>query len=156
MQTAKQINPEDPDWEDTAIGKPFSYKYGYGTIDGYDFVKAAKDWTLVKPQTWFESATSILNNGSMNLLKEMTGGQFIAPKGITDKIAITKDMLTQNNFEKLEHVVVKVWIRHTRRGHVTVEIRSPKGIKSVLAAPRKYDSANTGFPGWTFMSMKHW
>jgi len=37
-----------------------------------------------------------------------------------------------------------------------VELVSPNGIKSMLAAPRAADDANTGFPGWRFMSVKHW
>jgi kexin len=56
----------------------------------------------------------------------------------------------------LEHINVKVWINHTIRGAVEVEIVSPKGIKSILAKQRQQDNANTGFPGWTFMSVKHW
>jgi len=64
--------------------------------------------------------------------------------------------LKTHNFETLEHVTVRVWINHTRRGDVEVEVVSPNGIKSVLAAVRSFDSATTGFPGWQFMSVKHW
>jgi kexin len=58
--------------------------------------------------------------------------------------------------EKLEHINVKVWIQHGKRGDVEVELRSPHGIRSVLAGKRSGDSATTGYPGWTFMSVKHW
>lgn len=85
-----------------------------------------------------------------------TGGQFIGPGGVENKITVTQQMLEDNNFEKLEHVNVKVWIQHTRRGHVEVEIVSPNGIKSVLASQRQFDNDESGFPGWTFMSVKHW
>jgi len=56
--------------------------------------------------------------------------------------------LELNNFEVLEHVTVRVWITHDRRGDVEVEVTSPKGITSVLAARRRLDADKNGFPGW--------
>jgi kexin len=155
-RTAVQVNPDDKDWEKTAQGRYFSYKYGFGLLDGYRYVMAAKDWKLVKPQAWLELPYVQINNGTMDLEDKMTGGQNITEQGVTSSIDITKDMLTQGNFESLEHVTVKVWISHKRRGDVEVEIVSPAGVKSVLAAKRKYDTANSGYPGWRFMSVKHW
>ncbi|KII89183.1 hypothetical protein PLICRDRAFT_687640 [Plicaturopsis crispa FD-325 SS-3] len=156
VRTARKVNPEDPDWDTISEGRQFSYKYGFGALDAYAYVKAAQSWQVVKPQAWFQTPTVQINGGAMNLLDEMSGGKFIAPGGITETITVTKEMLEENNFEKLEHVTIKVWIKHTRRGDVEVELVSPHGIKSVLAAPRKSDAATTGFPGWTFMSVKHW
>ena len=42
-------------------------------------------------------------------------------------------MVEDSNLERLEHVTVRVWIDHQRRGDVEVEIKSPNGITSVLA-----------------------
>jgi kexin len=92
----------------------------------------------------------------MNKDQHYSGGQFIGPDGVTSTLSVTKQMLVDNNLETLEHINVKVWINHTIRGAVEVEIVSPKGIKSILAKQRQQDNANTGFPGWTFMSVKHW
>lgn len=156
LETARIVNPDDPDWEKTATGRLYSYKYGYGALDAYAFVKAAQSWSLVKPQTWLATDTVRLNDGKMDSQGNFTGGQFIGSMGVESKITITKQMLDDNNFEKLEHINVKVWIQHTRRGDVEVEVISPNGIKSVLAGKRQYDAAETGFPGWTFMSVKHW
>ncbi|PFH54267.1 hypothetical protein AMATHDRAFT_135595 [Amanita thiersii Skay4041] len=156
METALVINPEDPDWERTASGKLYSYKYGFGVLDGYKYVMAAKDWKLVKPQTWLETKSVQLNGGKMDSSEKYSGGEFIAKGGVTSTITITQDMLQENNFEALEHINVKVWINHSRRGDVSVEIVSPNGVISVLASPRVGDTATTGFPGWTFMTVKHW
>ncbi|KAL0946529.1 hypothetical protein HGRIS_012738 [Hohenbuehelia grisea] len=156
VQTARMINPDDPDWDKTASGRLYSYKYGFGALDAYRYVTAAKDWKLVKPQVWYSTDTIQLNNGTMDEKNTMHGGEPIGPAGVKSKITITRDMMDQHNFEKLEHINVKVWIQHTKRGDVEVEIISPKGIHSVLAGTRFGDSANTGFPGWTFMSIKHW
>jgi len=69
---------------------------------------------------------------------------------------VTQDMLDTHNFEGLEHVTVRVWISHTKRGDVEVELTSPGGVRSVLAAKRDGDRDRTGFRGWRFMSVKHW
>ncbi|KAF9013917.1 peptidase S8/S53 domain-containing protein [Cyathus striatus] len=156
IDTARKINPDDPDWEEISGGKFYSYKYGFGVLDAYDYVTAAQDWELVKPQAWFSTKTIQLNEGKFDGDQHYTGGIFIGPDGVESKMAITKEMLEDNNFESLEHINVKVWIDHTRRGDVEVEITSPNGIKSVLGKKRPSDSATTGYPGWTFMSVKHW
>jgi kexin len=84
------------------------------------------------------------------------GGDPIGPDGIEKMMTITKEMIVKNNLESLEHIDVRVWISHTKRGDVEVEIESPNGIKSILASTREYDEADTGFPGWRFMTLKHW
>jgi kexin len=88
--------------------------------------------------------------------QEMFGGEPIVSGGVTSSSVVTKAMMDSENFEKLEHITVQVWISHAKRGDVEVEIVSPAGIKSVLAAPRTEDSDPSGYPGWTFMSVKHW
>ena len=92
----------------------------------------------------------------MNNLKQFTGGQFILKDGVTSTLEVTKDVLTQNNFEELEHIDIRVWIQHARRGDVEVELVSPNGVKSVLGAKRDGDAATTGYPGWKFMTVTHW
>ncbi|KAG6814587.1 hypothetical protein H0H92_000116 [Tricholoma furcatifolium] len=156
IETAKMVNPDDPDWETVANGRKFSYKYGYGVLDAHKFVTAAQTWNLVKPQAWFDSSVVQLEGGKMDVSKKYSGGADIGPEGVTSKITVTKEMLAANNFETLEHINIQVWIDHTRRGDVEVEIVSPHGVKSVLGKKRSGDDATTGFPGWVFMSVKHW
>lgn len=156
VQTAQKVNPEDPDWEATASGNLYSYKYGYGSINGYEFIKAAQDWQIVKPQVFIDLPTIQVADGTMDVFQSATGGAPIVPGGYTSIMTVGQSMLTDNNFEKMEHITVKVWITHTRRGDVEVELVSPNGVKSVLAAKRYKDNAGTGFPGWTFMTVKHW
>jgi kexin len=156
VRTSLRINQDDKDWEKTAQGRWYSYKYGFGALDGYSYVMAAKTWKLVKPQSWFELPSVQLNNGTMDLEDKMSGGDTITREGVTSSIEVANEMLIDANLETLEHITVKVWIDHTRRGDVQVELVSPSGVKSVLAAKRRYDSAKTGFPGWKFMSLKHW
>ena len=56
----------------------------------------------------------------------------IGPDGRKDSIEITTAMLLDNNLQTLEHIDIRVWINHPRRGDVMVEPISPNGIKSVL------------------------
>ncbi len=156
VRSAKLINPDDPDWEILASGRRFSYKYGFGVIDASAYVEAAQDWELVKPQTWVEMSPIQLQEGTMDATGEMSGGEPIVSGGVRSSYTITRDLLDENNFDALEHVTVTVWISHTRRGDVEVSLLSPNGVKSVLAATRKFDNDGDGFPGWTFMSLKHW
>ncbi|KIM49344.1 hypothetical protein M413DRAFT_59902 [Hebeloma cylindrosporum] len=156
IETAGMINNDDPDWEPTASGRKYSYKYGYGVLDAYRYVTAAQSWKLVKPQARYATNTIQLSNGTYGADRKYYGGQFIPAGGVESKMAITKAMLESSNFETLEHINVKVWIDHTARGEVEVEIVSPNGIRSVLGGARPGDRDGSGYPGWTFMSVKHW
>jgi len=161
VETARMINLDDPDWEITAAGRSYSYKYGFGALDAGLFVPAAKEWSLVKPQAWIETPTIQIDNGTMSEDYEYSGGRFISQdegdnKGVMSVMTITPEMLQENNFEALEHINVKVWISHARRGDVEVVLVSPNGVRSVLASQRNVDKDPNGFPGWTFMSVKHW
>ncbi|KAH9930758.1 peptidase S8/S53 domain-containing protein [Fomitopsis serialis] len=123
-----------------------SYKYGYGAVDAYKLIEAARDWQLVKPQTFVEMPAVQINNGSMDVFQKAEGGIPIIAGGELDN----------DNLEKLEHITIKVWITHSRRGDVEVELVSPNGVHSILASRRYGDAAITGYPGWTFMTVKHW
>ncbi|EAU87978.1 kex protein [Coprinopsis cinerea okayama7 len=156
VETARQINPKDRDWERTATGRYYSYKYGYGVLDASLYVQRALTWKLVKPQAWLETPTIQLDGGTLDAEDEWEGGTPIGKEGVKSKMTITKKMMQDANLESLEHVTIKVWIDHTRRGDVEVAIVSPNGIRSVLAGARERDDSMSGFPGWTFMSVKHW
>jgi kexin len=156
VHTAQHINPEDPDWEVTASGRPYSYKYGYGSLDAWTFVELAKTWKLVKKQAWVDLPQIELNNPEITPKGVMTGGEFILPGGVKSSVNVNATYLAQNNFETLEHITVKVWITHPKRGEVEVDIVSPNGVRSVLGGARRFDEHATGYPGWQFMSVKHW
>jgi kexin len=65
-------------------------------------------------------------------------------------------MLTKANLERLEHVTVTMNVDHTRRGDLSVELKSPEGVVSHLATARRNDAARAGYVDWTFMSVVHW
>ncbi|KAJ9479327.1 Kexin [Pseudozyma hubeiensis] len=146
VRSAVKFNHEDPDWQQTQAGRHFNHKYGYGVLDAYQFVEEAKRHKLVNPQAWLESPNITLP-ATETLITE---------SGTESTYTITEDQLKGANLASVEHVTVRVWITHQRRGDVNVELTSPHGTKSALARSRRYDDADTGFPGWSFMTLKHW
>lgn len=156
VKTAKVIHPDDTDWELTSTGRPFSNKYGFGKLDALALVTAAQDWQLVKPQAWIEAPHIQLQDGTMDSEGKFSGGAHIGKDGVESTIVITEEMAQENNFDAIEHVTVRLWASHSRRGQIEVSLTSPNGIRSVLAERRKSDSDKDGFPGWRFMSVKHW
>lgn len=143
VKTAVQINNADPDWQLTASGRYYNHKYGFGKLDAWAIVNAAKTHKLVKPQAWWDS-------------QKAESGEAITKAGVVSSIVVSAADLRQHNLEKLEHVTVVVHIDHQRRGNVEVELVSPKGMTSILARARRFDDADTGLPNWMFMSVKHW
>lgn len=145
MGTAVPVNLDDDDWQDTTIGKKFSHTYGYGKIDSYAMVEAAKEWKKVKPQAWLFSPWIHVN-------KSIPQGD----QGLAVSFDVTQDMLKEANLERLEHVTVTMNVAHTRRGDLSVDLISPDKIVSHLSAKRRLDDDDQGYVDWTFMSVVHW
>lgn len=145
IAAAEPNNVEDPDWEQNGVGRKFSHKYGYGVVHATRLLAVSQAHQLVQPQAWLETPRH--NNSAPRLSLEK-------PSAMT--IEVTPEMIAKANLQALEHVTATVWIEHDRRGDVQVELFSPHGTRSVLASPRRYDNDAHGFPGWTFMSLKHW
>jgi len=145
VMTAIPFFNEPSDWQDTAIGKKFSHQFGYGKLNAYAIVEAAKDWSLVKPQAWFFSPW-------IHVKHEIPQGD----QGLHSTFEITEADLKTANLERIEHVTVTMNVEHTRRGDLSVELQSPFGLVSHLATTRRADEAAHGFVDWTFMSVVHW
>jgi kexin len=145
VETSIPIHEDDGSWQDTTIGKRFSHMYGYGKVDAYRFVEAAKSWDLVKPQAWFHSPWISVQH------KIPEGDQ-----GLAASFEVTEDMLKNANVARLEHVTVTMNIEHTRRGDLSADLISPSGLVSHLATNRAHDTAPEGYDDWTFMSVVHW
>ncbi|KAL1651258.1 pheromone processing endoprotease [Diplodia intermedia] len=133
------------DWQETPYGKQYSHQFGFGKVDAYALVQAAKTWELVKPQAWYFSPW-------MHVKHAIPQGE----KGLASTFEVTEKMLKKANLERLEHITVTMNVDHTRRGDLSVELRSPSGIVSHLSTARRHDSYMGGYDDWTFMSVAHW
>ncbi|RVX69843.1 hypothetical protein B0A52_05677 [Exophiala mesophila] len=145
IEAAIPINLDDGSWQDTTIGKKFSHTFGYGKVDAYRFVEAAKAWTPVKPQAWWHSPW-------LSVQHAIPEGD----QGLAASYEVTADMLKKMNLERLEHVTVTMNVDHGRRGDLSADLISPNGVVSHIATARRPDTAKSGYVDWTFMSVVHW
>lgn len=180
VATARHINPHDLTWSTSPSSKlTYSPRYGFGVLDASRYVEKALAWKSVPPQAWLNCGAIQVEGGAMDEEDEFDGGTYIGSQGASSTVTVTQKMCDDANLVcrrnalngqgedgregmnggamgGIEHVTVRVWIDHSRRGDVKVELTAPSGMVSVLANPRKMDEAETGFPGWTFMSVAHW
>lgn len=145
MQTALPVDIENGEWQTTTIGKKFSHTFGYGKIDSWATIEAAKTFKNVKPQAWFYSPWIHVNQAIPQ-----------GNDGLAVSFEVTADMLKEANVERLEHVTVTMNVDHTRRGDLSVDLISPDKVISHLAATRRLDTDPSGYEDWTFMSVVHW
>jgi kexin len=147
MITAIPVSTHDPDWKRTAAGRMFNHKFGYGNLDAFALVEAAKDFKSLGPQTFFYPAVVTVDESIP-----------YSGKGVSSVLTVTEDDMTAPSVKlgTLEHVTVTVNIEHQRRGDVEVILTSPNQVESRLGARRRFDMSTQGFVNWTFMSVKHW
>jgi kexin len=145
VETAVPVHEDDGSWQVTKAGRKFSHDWGYGKVDAYALVQKAKTWELVKPQAWFNSPWLRVQH------KVPQGDQ-----GLASSYVVTEQMMKNANIARLEHVTVTMNVNHTRRGDLSVELRSPEGVVSHLSTPRRSDNEKAGYVDWTFMTVAHW
>lgn len=145
VKSAVLLDNQDDEWQNTSIGKKFSHQYGYGKLDAWALVEAAKSHKLVRPQAWYFSPWQ-------HVRTEIPQGDV----GLSSTFKVTQELLHDANIEHLEHVTVTMNVNHTRRGDLSVELRSPHGVTSHLSTARKNDNYGGGYQDWTFMSVAHW
>nr|POE49534.1 kexin [Quercus suber] len=143
--TAVKVDQIDEWQPNDAVGKEYSHQYGYGKADAYAMVEMAKAWESVNPQAWYFSPW-------LHVKHDIPQGDM----GLASSFDVTEDMLLEANLARLEHVTVTMNVQHTRRGDLSVELRSPTGMVSHLATHRRNDAANSGYVDWSFMSVAHW
>lgn len=148
MTTAIPVSTHDLDWKRTAAGRLFNHKFGYGSMDAYALVEAAKTFTSLGPQTSFHPPAVVVK-------KAIPQGN---KGGVHSVLAVTAENLAGKGVAlgTLEHVTVTVNIEHQRRGDVEVVLISPNKVESQIGARRRWDTSTLGFVDWTFMTVKHW
>jgi kexin len=145
QQTAVPVDIDDGSWQPTWAGKNYSHKFGYGKLDTYAIVEAAKEFKSVKPQAWYYSPWLHVNH-------PIPEGDV----GLVSKVEVTKEDLEKANLERLEHVTVTMNVAHAKRGDLSVDLISPNGVLSRLSEMRIHDESTLGYVDWTFMSVTHW
>lgn len=137
--------PDGGEWQISSTGHRFSHVFGFGKIDTYALVHAARGWTSVNPQAWYHSPW---------LRVDLPIPQ--GPLGLTSSFDVTQETMILSNLKRLEHITITINIIHTRRGDLSVELHSPTGMISYLAKEREKDDEQAGLHDWNFMTVANW
>ncbi|KAJ2475486.1 pheromone processing endoprotease [Coemansia sp. RSA 2320] len=149
VRAAVPVDEADADWADVAEGRRYNHKYGFGKMDAWRIVEAARSLPRVARQTSIVCARDAANVPIPPLATQ--GGSSTAVVRSAD---VTRAQAAA--MRRTEHVTVTVDMDHDFRGNVEIWLESPHGIRSQLAAVRPHDSSNQGLSNWRFMSVKHW
>ncbi|KAJ3289706.1 pheromone processing endoprotease [Rhizoclosmatium sp. JEL0117] len=147
VNSAVVVNPKHPSWFKTAAGRMYSTSFGYGKLDAARILELAKTWKSVG-----NSTLATIDAG----VKTPADGAIPQGKDLRISFTVTDADKKKAGLLGLEHVTVTVSVEHQRRGDLSFDLISPKGIVSNLATGRPLDNDSTGFDGWQFMSVAHW
>lgn len=150
VQTAVPINMDDNDWKKLPSGRLYNHKFGYGKLDAYALVEAAKAFPLVNQQTWLE----LPSPQKKVAIPDSSGLK--TRKALKNIVLVTDEMVKAAGLLRLEHITATVNIEHERRGSIVIDLVSPNDVTSELATKRMLDDDTNGIKDWKFMSVKHW
>lgn len=149
VQTAVPINLDDDDWKRLPSGRLYNHKFGYGKLDAYALVEAAKTFELVNKQTFLELPVAMKKTA----IPDSSEGK---KRPLTSIVTVTPEMVKNAGLRRLEHITVTVNLEHQRRGDIVITLQSPNMVESELATLRPADRSADGIRNWKFMSVKHW
>ncbi|XP_073718727.1 proprotein convertase subtilisin/kexin type 7 isoform X2 [Misgurnus anguillicaudatus] len=133
------------DWKTNGAGFNHSHKFGFGLLNAWRLVNAAKVWEFVPFLVSYQSPVLKVND--------------VIP-GYRENLTVTWNVtafdLQQSGMQTLEHVSVTVTISHPRRGNVEMVLICPSGMTSLIGARRALDVDTTGFTDWTLSTVRCW
>uniref|UniRef100_A0A673G729 E3 ubiquitin/ISG15 ligase TRIM25-like n=1 Tax=Sinocyclocheilus rhinocerous TaxID=307959 RepID=A0A673G729_9TELE len=133
------------DWGINGAGFHHSHKYGFGLLNAWRLVNAAKVWESVPFLVSYQSPVLKANEDIPEY-----------PKTLTHTWNVSLSDLRQSGMQTLEHVSVTVTIVHPRRRNVDIRLVCPSGMSSLIGARRSLDVDTTGFTDWTFSTVRCW
>ncbi|XP_013404597.1 proprotein convertase subtilisin/kexin type 7 isoform X1 [Lingula anatina] len=145
VMTAVKVDEQAGHFTTNQAGLHHSHKHGFGLLDAWRLVNAAKVWD---PVPWMSTYSS----------PEVTVHTKIPrhPQVLELNMTVSEEVLAGYNLFLLEHVQVTVTLSHPHRGSLDIHVTCPSGTDSVIATPRPKDSSSDGFQGWTFSTVRCW
>lgn len=140
--TATKYEDRHAIWERNGAGFSHSHQHGFGLLNAWRMVNAAKIW---------ESVPYLASYTSPTLMEERSIGQSLELVW-----NVTAADLEQSAIKTLEHVAVTVTITHPRRGNLEIKLFCPSGISSLIGAIRTIDTDPSGYIDWTFSTVRCW
>ncbi|XP_066228754.1 proprotein convertase subtilisin/kexin type 7 isoform X1 [Saccopteryx leptura] len=143
--TATQYEDRRADWVTNEAGFSHSHQHGFGLLNAWRLVNAAKIWTSVPYLASYVSPI-LTENKAIPL----------SPRSLEVLWNVSRMDLQMSGLKTLEHVAVTVSITHPRRGSLELKLFCPSGMMSLIGAPRSMDSDPNGFNDWTFSTVRCW
>ncbi|KAL4647382.1 proprotein convertase subtilisin/kexin type 7 [Arapaima gigas] len=145
VYSTKKYEDKDAGWKTNGAGFSHSHQHGFGLLNAWRLVNAAKVWESVPFLVSYQSP----------VLKE--DRQILtAPSDLTLTWNVTANALLQSGMQTLEHVAVTITMTHPRRGSVEIMLVCPSGMSSVIGARRSMDLDRSGYMDWTFSTVRCW
>ena len=147
VETAQPVAEDDPSWVREGPSRPYSYKFGFGKVDAYRMVEAAKQWAIVPPQV-------VRSLPTRNVHLAIKSSRLVQ-----DQIEINERILQATNLldiQILEYVSVQLDIDHSCRGNLVIHLVAPSGRSIPLATKRPYDTSDAGLHGIIMMTPGFW
>ncbi|XP_038129311.1 proprotein convertase subtilisin/kexin type 7 [Cyprinodon tularosa] len=133
------------DWGVNDAGFHHSHQHGFGLLNAWRLVNAAKVWESVPFLVSYQSP--VINEG-------------VSISAHPDVLVRTWNVsaadLKPSGMQTLEHVAVTVTITHPCRGNVEIVLLCPSGMKSIIGARRSIDRDPSGYQDWTFSTVRCW
>ncbi|XP_056467578.1 proprotein convertase subtilisin/kexin type 7 [Gadus chalcogrammus] len=133
------------DWRANGAGFHHSHKHGFGLLNAWRMVNAAKVWDSVP---FLLSYQSPVLKGDVTILTY--------PDILTRTWNVTTQDLSQSGMQTLEHVSVTMTIIHPCRGNVEITLVCPSSMTSLIGARRAVDRDPSGYQEWTFSTVRCW
>uniref|UniRef100_A0A8C9ZQK5 Proprotein convertase subtilisin/kexin type 7 n=1 Tax=Sander lucioperca TaxID=283035 RepID=A0A8C9ZQK5_SANLU len=133
------------DWRVNGAGFHHSHQHGFGLLNAWRLVNAAKVW---------ESVPFLVSYQSSVIKEEVPIPTY--PDELIRIWKVSAADLRQSGMETLEHVAVTVTITHPCRGNVEIVLVCPSGMTSVIGARRAIDRDPAGYQDWTFSTVRCW
>ncbi|XP_050839429.1 proprotein convertase subtilisin/kexin type 7 isoform X3 [Serinus canaria] len=132
-------------WDTNQAGFSHSHQHGFGLLNAWRLVNAAKIWESVPYLASYVSP----------VLKEGRSIPWL-PQELEVAWNVTPADLQLSGMRTLEHVAVTVTITHPRRGNLEIRLLCPSGMMSLIGTARSMDSDPNGFSDWTFSTVRCW
>nr|XP_046171237.1 proprotein convertase subtilisin/kexin type 7-like isoform X1 [Oncorhynchus gorbuscha]XP_046171239.1 proprotein convertase subtilisin/kexin type 7-like isoform X1 [Oncorhynchus gorbuscha]XP_046171240.1 proprotein convertase subtilisin/kexin type 7-like isoform X1 [Oncorhynchus gorbuscha] len=142
--TATQYDVQG-DWKINGAGFHHSHQHGFGLLNAWRLVNAAKVWEMVPFLVSYQSPV---------LKEEALVPAY--PEQLNLTWNVTAADLRQSGMQTLEHVSVTLTLVHSRRGSVEIALLCPSGMTSLIGARRALDTDTSGYSDWTFSTVRCW
>ena len=132
-------------WQTNAAGFEHNDYNGFGLLDGWKLVNAARIW---KTLPWLTS-----------LKPSCIVKDYLIPVDGKTPLVLEAEVSQQecddHLLQTLEQITITLSLTHSSRGDLRFTLACPSGTTSVVPT-RKKDKSNNGLESWTFSTVKCW